>query len=161
MLRADTVSRADRLRISRKRFIVFASVFLLGYAGPMVVFLVSRSPLNADGWAFLERQRPRLTITSDGTQVAFFIVADGLNFALARRPLGGWEPVSVRLYEVLNLPAVLAAHATFNALQARPTGTSRLHSDVATAVFVAVGTVQWLVCAMLLSLRRGVNRLPG
>ena len=131
---------------------------MLGYVGPMFVFLVSRPPLGEDGWEFLERQRPRRTTTADGTQAELFMVADGLNFALARRPIGGWESASVRVYQLLNVPAVLAAHATFNTLQARPTGTSKLHSDVATAVFVAVGSVQWLAFALILSRTRRTGR---
>ena len=146
------------MRISRRRFILLTVAFMVGYLGPMFVFLGSRPPLDAHGWEFLERQRPRLTRTADGTHAEFFIVADGLNFALARRPIGGWESASVRAYESLNFPAVLAAHATFNALQARPTGTSKLHSDVATAVFVAVGLVQWLAVALTLSVAREARR---
>ncbi len=142
------------MRVSRKRFVYFAAVLLVGYVGPMFIFLISRPPLSDDSWALLEKQRPTMRVTSSGTEMTFFIVADGLNFALARRPIGGWESASVKLYQLLNLPAFVSAHATFHALEARATGTSKLHSDIATGVFVTVGSIQWLILAAILGVRR-------
>lgn len=138
------------------RFAIFALVFFAGFVAPMIGFLIARPPLDADGWAFLERQRPRVTIAGRGTATSFFIHG-GLNFALARRPIGGWEPAPVKLYQLFNLPAYVAANLTFNTLQQRRAGTSKLHSDIATAVFVLVGSVQWLAAAALLSARRSTT----
>jgi hypothetical protein len=146
------------MTISSRCFLVLASLLLTCYFVPMIVFVASRPPLDADGWAFLEKQRPKTTETANGMETTFFMVADGLNFALARRPIGGWESPPIRLFQLVNLPADLAAHMTFADLEARPAGSSRLHSDIATAVFVATGAIQWLAIALVLSVRGGVSR---
>lgn len=79
----------NRLRI--KPASASPSSFFGGFIAPTVGFLMTRPPLDANGWAFLQKQRPRLTSTPDGTEMSVFIVPDGLNFALARRPIRGWE----------------------------------------------------------------------
>lgn len=140
--------------ISRTRFAAWAAVFLLVHAVAAGMFLRSRPPLGPKSWEFLEQQRPRF----DASGASFTIVSDGLNFALARRMIGGgWEEPSVKLFVLGNLPAYLAAHVTFDALQGLRGGTSRRHSDIATAVFAGVAAMQWLGIALLLSRRRGQN----
>lgn len=138
------------MRINRRRFLALSLSILIAHVLAVGAFLWSRPRLDADGWAFLERQRPRL----DADGATFFIVQDGLNFALARRPIGGWEPASVRLFQSVNLPAYSAALATFHGLQGRSGGSSKLHSDLATIVFAVVAVIQWGFISALLSLRR-------
>src|SRR5712692_5984493 len=124
-----------------------------------VAFVASRKPLDSQGWSFLELQRPKTTFTSTGSETSFTLVADGLNFALARRPIGGWETAFVKLLELTNFPAFGAALASFHSLQATPHGTSQSNSDLATAVFCIVSLAQWLGISFLLSLHReGVAR---
>jgi hypothetical protein len=111
-------------------------------------FLVARSPLRADQWAFIERHR---AVVIGET---FVISHDALDFALARRPIGGgWESAPVRLFQIINLPAYAGALVTFQLLQASP-GTAKLHSDLATAMFGIIAFLQWFLVARLLSMRR-------
>ena len=137
------------MTIDRRRFRTVSLVILLAHVCAVGAFLVVRSPLRPDQWAFIERHRPAVNGTS------FFLSHDGLNFALARRQIGGgWEAAPVRLFQIVNLPSYLAALTTFQLLHANPGGTAKLHSDLATAMFGAIAFIQWCLVALLLSMRR-------
>ena len=143
------------LAMNRKHFALLSAAFLAANGVAVIIFLASRPPLGPDSWSFLEQQRPRTTSTANGSETSFMMVADGLTFALARRPVGGWESRSFRAFQVVNLPAFVAALATFQSLQAMPGGTSKAHSDIATVVFGLVALAQWLALSFLLSVRSG------
>jgi hypothetical protein len=137
------------MKVDRRRFRTISLVILLVHACVIGAFLVARSPLRADQWAFIERHRPAAVGAS------FVISHDGLNLALARRGIGGgWESAPVRRFLIINVPAYLGALVTFQLLQASPGGTARLHSDLATAIFCAIAFIQWGLVALLLSMRR-------
>jgi hypothetical protein len=143
------VYELPNMTIDRRRFRAMSLVILGAHVCAIGAFLVLRSPLHADQWAFIERHRPAVIGTS------FILSHDGLNLALARRPVGGgWESAPVRLFQILNLPAYLSALTTFQLLQAKPGGTAKLHSDLATAMFGAIALFQWRLIALLLSMRR-------
>ncbi|HYK01483.1 MAG TPA: hypothetical protein VE974_06985 [Thermoanaerobaculia bacterium] len=143
------------MRIDRGRFRTVSLVILVAHAVAIGAFLVSRPPLPADHWAMLDRHRSDVKETSAGLNGSFSLNPHSLNVVLARRPVGGgWESAPVGLFQIINLPAYLAALTTFDLLQAKPGGTSRIHSDAATAVFAAVALIQWSLLALLLSKRR-------
>ena len=132
-------------------------------AAAWVLFLVVREPLDAQSWSSLEQQRPWARPPNEFMSWC----SDCLNFALARRQVGGWEALLVSITMVLNLPATVAAWATFDALQATTIASSKFNSDVATAVFCIASALQWWLIAFLLSLRRsaasagGQDHVPG
>lgn len=149
------------MRIARNRFCVLATLLLGANLIAVAIFLVSRPPLDAGGWSFLERQRPIARTSGNDSQVEMVVVADGLNFALARRPIGGWESASVRVFQLMNLPAYAAAVVTFTIFQAMPSGNARRHSDLATVVFGIVSMAQWLGVSILLSISPLVVPCPA
>ena len=65
----------------------------------------------------------------------FMVVADGLNFALFRRPLGGWETAFGHLFQLFNLVPCLASLSAFATLQSAHLASSKANSDIATLVF--------------------------
>lgn len=142
------------MRIDRKRMRIVATILLAMEAAFFSVFLLSRPALTAEEWGFLERQRPHY----DETGMTMSLVADGLNFALARRAIGGWETAFGHIFILSHLPAFFTASLTFAFLQATSLGSSKLNSDLSTAVFVAVVSVQWLGVASILSLRASSAR---
>ena len=150
------------MRIERRVFIGVSTFFIVLNAAAIVIFLIAREPVDDEGWQFIERQRPVTTETPDGgISTTFFIVHDGLNFALFRRQIGGWEAASVNLWILANLPAYVSAHSVFYALQMKPGGTSKQHSDIATLTCVVVVVLQWLVIAALASIRRNAPRVAA
>jgi hypothetical protein len=151
--------RGPLVTIRRKRFITVLAILLSPQLIAVLLFLIARAPLQPDHWRFLELQRPTVKTTDHGSEATFFMVHDGLNFALARRAIGGWEePASVKLFRAINAPALIASLITFNVLQMRPGGTSRSHSDIATVIFVVVAMTQWTIVSLLLSIRRTARR---
>lgn len=138
------------MRIHIRVFLVlFVALTVSDLAGFVFVFR-NRDPLTDEQWSFLENQRPHST--ESGMEINF--AADGLNFALARRAVGGWEPAPARAFLLANLPGYFGAHLLFATLQAQPFGTSKLHSDLATAVFATTAVGQWALVAYLVSRRR-------
>jgi hypothetical protein len=133
--------------VDRNRFIrVFAVIAVLDVALFSLIVL-PRSVLTAEQWKFLEQQRPSTT------RREMFACSDCLNFALARRAIGGWDgPGS--LFELLNVPAALVARRTFHERQMWHPGSSKQHSDFASYVFGAVALAQCACLAALASLRR-------
>lgn len=140
------------IRIHPQRFVTIFSALFGAQIVSVAVFLVTRPPLDDSAWHFLERQRPHISYTPNGVETEFFAVADGRKFSLARRAVAGWESPGLRLFFFVNAPAYLAASVTFQTLQAGPGGTSRAHSDVASAVFAATALVQWLTVSLLFSI---------
>ena len=138
------------MRFSVRVFFVLFVTLVLADVGCFILVFFGRKPLTEAQWSFLEAQRPKRTET--GIELSFMF--DGLNFALARRAVGGWETAAANVYLLVNLPAELGAHALFSELQARPGGTSKLHSDLATAAFFTIAAAQWALLALLLSRRR-------
>ena len=132
------------MHFDRKWMKVLAVVLLGLNACFVLAFVLARPPLRSDSWSFLDRQRPS----------QMNMIADGLDFALARRPIGGWEPISVRLFLLVNVPAYFASFFTFQLLQESAAGSSRSNSDLATLVFVVLSVAQWLAVSALLSMRR-------
>jgi hypothetical protein len=114
----------------------------LNVAGFVAVF-DDRETLTDEQWQFLDKQG--LKFTDSGAEIN--IVKDGLSFAVARRPIGGWEPLLVRALLLVNLPAYIGSFAFFQALQALPGGGARLHSDLATVVFAGAVLGQWALVA--------------
>jgi len=141
-----------QIHMSRRRFIVLSALFAAVNVTLWSAFVISRPPLDREGWQFLEKQRPQIVETPNGFTESFNICADCTNLALARRPVGGWETALVKLTQAVDVVGYGVAVATFHALQDRPGGTSRSHSDVATAVFVIVSVLQWLTVAYVGSL---------
>jgi hypothetical protein len=147
------------MTIRRKRFITVLAILLAPQLIAVLLFLVARAPLQPDDWQFLERQRPIVKTTNDGAEATFSVMHDGLNFALARRAIGGWdESASVKLFRYINAPALIASLISFNVLQMKPGGTSRSHSDIATIIFIAVAVTQWTIVSLLLSIQRTARR---
>jgi hypothetical protein len=136
------------MRIKRERMKLVTTILLGMEVAFFSIFLLSRPALTADDWAVLERQRPHY----DGSGTTMSVVADGLNFALAHREIGGWETPLGGVFMLTHLPALLTAMLTFNFLQAIPVGSSKLNSDLATAVFVAIAIFQWLCIASIISM---------
>lgn len=145
------------MRVSRTRMRVVSSVLLGLNACMVILFLVVRPALRDDGWSFLERQRP---VRSEG-EMTMTVVADGLNLALGRRAVGGWEMTSMRLYPLLNLPGYFASFFIFHVLQGFDLASSRMNSDIATVVFVIVAGIQWLSIAALCSIKRSREPAPN
>jgi len=138
------------VRFSLRVFLGLLATLLLADVGGFILVFLGREPLTEAQWSFLEAQRPKRT--ENGIELNSVI--DGLNFALARRAVGGWETAAAKVYLLVNLPAELGAHALFSELQARPGGNSKLHSDFATAAFFTIAAAQWVLLALLLSRRR-------
>lgn len=134
-----------------KRFVRIFAVLVLADAALFSVIVLPRPVLNSEQWSFLEKQGP--TVTGD----EMFHCADCLNFALARRPIGGWDGPG-NFFEVLNLPASLVARELFHSRQLQPFGTSKEHSDLATFVFGTVAVAQCAVIAGFASTRRRRRR---
>jgi hypothetical protein len=124
---------------------VFAVLVVLD-VGLFSLVVLPRPVLTPEQWAFLEKQRPSATGGS-------FACADCLNFALARRAIGGWDG-SASLFELLNLPASMVARRTFYARQMQRLDSSKQHSDFASFVFGAVALGECACFAGLLSVRR-------
>ena len=136
------------MSIDGKRcLIVFVAAVLIDAAAFAVVF-IPRAAVDAEGWAFLERQRPS---SSDGSM---FFCHDCLNFAVFRRGIGGWDTVSANLLQLANLPAFYSAEAYFRSRQLRLGGTSKQNSDAATVVLVSVALGQCAALAVVASIRR-------
>ena len=131
-----------------KRFQVIFAALLLAEAAACVAFVASRPAIDGAGWQFLEQQRPK--VNADGG-TDFMLVADGLNFAVFRRPLGGWETAYGHLFQIVNVVPCIASLTAFNALQAVPLVSSKANSDLATAVFCGVAALQFARLAKLLS----------
>jgi hypothetical protein len=134
-------------------FVVLASVDAVAF----VVVFGPRRTLTDEQWTFLERQR--LTPSADGQSVTLSLCSDCLNFAVFRRPIGGWETVSANLLQLANLPAFLSAQCVFSSRQMRSYGTSKEHSDVATIVLVVIAFLQCGVLAVPFGFRLGAR--PG
>lgn len=130
-----------------KRFLRIFAVLVLADAALFSVVVLPRPVLNSEQWSFLEKQRP--TVTGD----EIFACADCLNFALARRPIGGWDAPG-NFFELLNLPASIVARRLFHSRQLQPFGTAKEHSDLTTAVFGTVAVAQCGLIAGLASMRR-------
>lgn len=140
------------MRVDLKRYLlIFLGLLTIDAAAFAVVF-VPRPPLDDDGWAFLERQRPFMS--QDGS---FFVCHDCLNFALFRRGFGGWENASAMLLQQANLPGFMAAQAYFSNRQWQRTGTSKGHSDAATVILLVISVAQCALLALIPSLRRSVR----
>ena len=144
--------------INRKTFLLLLSAFLVANGTAVIIFLGSRPSLGPAGWSFLEQQRPRIRTTEGGSEMTFTLVADGLTFALAHRPVSGWESPAFRAFQLVNMPAFAAALCTFQSLQEMPGGTSKQHSDIATVVYGVVAIAQWLILSLLLSVRPSIRR---
>ena len=145
------------MTINRKHFVLLLAAFLAANGTAVVVFLQSRPPLGSAGWLFLERQRPRITTTADGSEMNFTLVADGLTFALDRRSILGWESRSFRAFQLANLPAFAAASGTFHAMQEIPGGTSKRNSDIATMIYGIIAIAQCVMLSLLLSIRPSIR----
>jgi hypothetical protein len=137
--------------VRTRRFRIIFVTLLLAEAVACAVFVASRPAIGPDGWEFLERQRPKSN--TDGS-TTFTVVADALNFAIFRRPLGGWESTYGHLFQLLNVFPCLASFITFGILQTLPLTSSRLNSDIATLVFCAVAVVQFTAVATIFSIKR-------
>lgn len=113
--------------------------------------VVSRPALSPFGWQFLEQQRPK---SDQAGGVTFTAVADGLDFAIFRRPLGGWETTFGHFFLLANILPCAASMSAFQILQAIPLFSAKTNSDLATLVFCVVAVVQFAAIAGLLSIRR-------
>ncbi len=130
-------------------------IFLILVCADLLVFswyILRRPVMTAEQWAFLEKQRPKVTVTGGGVTSEFFLCADCLDYALARRPISGWD-ASARLVETLNLPASLLARRVFEGRQMEGLGTSQGNSDLATLIFAAGALAEFAAIAALLSVR--------
>lgn len=82
------------------------------------------------------------------------LVSHGWIFPLLRRPLSGYEPVTVRLFLLASLPAYVVSLLVFQALQESLATSSLLNSDIASVVFAGVSLAQWLGVSVLFSIHR-------
>ena len=139
------------MKLNGKRFRRILLTLLLVDAVACGAFIIFRAPLREDGWAFLEKQRPRVTETASGVEMSFTMVADGLNFAIFRRPIAGWESLTIRAFELYNVAPFLGAVASFETLQTSSFGHSKLNSDIATGVFCLLALVQFGLIALVAS----------
>lgn len=140
------------------RRLKIAAAILLALNGYLVfAFVLSRPPLSADEWSFLDHHRSSLEQQRSAhgdAEVHMTLVSHGWNFALLRRPLSGYESMSVRLFLLANLPAYFTSFFLFQSLQESASTSSRLNSDVSSAVFAAISVAQWIALSTLFSIRR-------
>jgi hypothetical protein len=142
--------------VDRKRSAMTLALLLALETAMFAWFFVSRRPLSSEQWALLEAQRPINRSPHD-----LSVCAGCIDFALARRALGGWDTIPGHLLQIANIPAVIAARKAFGDLQATSGGSSLSHSDAATAVFVAIVLVECLCGATMLGIRLRRARPSG
>ena len=143
------------MHIHRKIWLLSFVALVVMDTAIVAAFVAMRRPLSPGQWSFLESQRPHIVVTPTGIIANLNICADCLDFALARRELGGREYGVGKLLEVTNVPAVLVARATFHSLQERPRGSSRRNSDIATLAFACMLLGECAIGAAFISLRSG------
>jgi hypothetical protein len=138
------------MRFYRKRFVRVFLILLVLDAVAFSLVMMPRRPLTAAEWARMDSRR---LAQRNGEGMFFTLCSDCLGFAIARRPLGGWEGTSASLFQIANFPAFVPAWYVFASRQRQPGGTSKGNSDLATALFALCALLQWAAIAAVTSIQ--------